>query len=129
MDDALGVDDDEEPMTPEEVVESIKDGDDTLLDLLDRGMKPGVNVRQNLNKLEPHPDAVGPHSSFKRGQDGKVSGYETYKSSHPRDPVRWRPEKRVDVSGRPHYNKATGKDVPTPHVQGRDVPGGVRPAE
>lgn len=27
-----------------------------------------------------------------------------------------------------HYNKATGDRVPTPHIQERGTPGGVRPA-
>jgi RHS repeat-associated protein len=81
------------------------------------------------NKLAPDPTAEGPHTSFKRGADGKVSGYETYKPSDPRNPNPWTSEKRVDVTGAPHYNKVTGQDVPTPHVQSPEVPGGVRPAE
>jgi hypothetical protein len=36
--------------------------------------------------------------------------------------------KRVDLEGAPHYNKLTRESVPTPHVQSRDIPGGVRPA-
>lgn len=28
-----------------------------------------------------------------------------------------------------HTNKLTKEDVPTPHVQGKSIPGGVRPAE
>ncbi len=81
------------------------------------------------NLLAPHPEAAGPHTSIKRGPDGRISGYETYKASDPRNPNPWTSEKRVDVIGAPHYNKVTGQDVPTPHVNGRDIPGGVRPAE
>jgi hypothetical protein len=36
--------------------------------------------------------------------------------------------KRVDITGDPHFNKATRQDVPTPHVHEKGVPGGVRPA-
>jgi len=32
-------------------------------------------------------------------------------------------------AGAPHVNKQTGESTPTPHVQGKGVPGGVRPAE
>jgi RHS repeat-associated protein len=91
--------------------------------------KANAKSGRTKNKLEPNPDADGPHTSYKRGADGKISGYETYKRSDARNPNPWTSEKRVDVTGAPHYNKVTGKDVPTPHVQGRDIPGGVRPAE
>jgi hypothetical protein len=66
---------------------------------------------------------------FKRGPDGAITGYETFEpQDNPHDPKPWRSEKRVDVGGRPHYNKETGRLVPTPHVQGRGITGGVRPA-
>ena len=88
----------------------------------------------NPNRLRPldgnngRPLAEGPHSVFKRGSDGRATNYETYGHAHPRNPNRWQSEKRVDVTGAPHFNKSTGERVPTPHVRGRDVLGGVRPA-
>lgn len=36
-------------------------------------------------------------------------------------------EKRFDGTGRGHYNKAMGQEVPTPHVNDPSCPGGVRP--
>ncbi|WP_186000560.1 polymorphic toxin type 24 domain-containing protein [Nocardia otitidiscaviarum] len=33
--------------------------------------------------------------------------------------------KRVDLTGKPHYDKATGMDIPTPHVV--DIVGNVDP--
>lgn len=89
-------------------------------------MRPADELGQPL--LQPR--AEGPHSVFKRGADGRVTGYETFTpQGNLRDPKPWRSEKRVDVAGKPHYNKATGRLVPTPHVQGLTIPGGVRPAE
>lgn len=88
----------------------------------------------NPNRLRPldgsngRPLAEGPHSVFKRGSDGRIAKYETYGRAHPRNPIPWQSEKRVDVTGGPHFNKSTGVRVPTPHVRGRDVLGGVRPA-
>jgi hypothetical protein len=38
--------------------------------------------------------------------------------------------KRTDLNpnSAPHTNKETGQPVPAPHTQGRNIPGGVRPA-
>lgn len=83
----------------------------------------------NPNRLRPVDNADGPHSAFKRGPDGRSTGYETYSpQSSPRNPNAWQSERRVDVTGREHFNKVSKIDVPTPHVRGREVPGGVRPA-
>ncbi len=89
--------------------------------------KPGGKPR--VNKLKPDSTAQGPHSTFKRGQDGKVSNH-----------VEWtadgHPVKRTDVTGSSHGG------VPTPHTHeygppnvnpqtGKTYPGretGVRPA-
>lgn len=38
-------------------------------------------------------------------------------------------EKRVDVTGAPHTNKITQQQVNTPHVDGKNIPGGVRSAK
>ncbi len=81
-------------------------------------------------RLEPDPNATGPHSTFKTDADGNVTHYATWKPNpYPDYPKPWIMEKRVDVVGDPHFNKVTGQTVPTPHAQGRGIPGGVRPAE
>ena len=83
------------------------------------------------NKLKPNKDANGDHTTFKRGDDGNIHKYETYektKTGH------FNPKKRYDGGkpdgspGAPHRNKKTGEAIPTPHVQGKGVDGGVRPA-
>jgi RHS repeat-associated protein len=84
---------------------------------------PPIEVRGG-NKLKPDPKAQGPHSTFKTDpKTGKVTGYTTW-TPNPSNPSGFDPRKRVDVKsgGRPH------RGVPTPHVQGRRIPGGVRPA-
>lgn len=86
----------------------------------------GVGKR-GKNKLTPHPDAQGPHSSFRRGEDGKVTHYEEYgPQSNPQNPNPWESKKRFDGVGGEHYNKTTGQDVSTPHMHDPTTPGGVR---
>jgi hypothetical protein len=78
------------------------------------------------NKLGPIPDAVGAHTTFKRGGDGKISNYATYEPN-PRSPSGFQEVKRVDITGRPHTNPDR-TIVPTPHV--KEVgQRGVRPAK
>ncbi len=48
--------------------------------------------------------------------------------SNSKNPSGFDSSKRVDITGGPHTNKVTGQDVPTPHVHGKDISGGVRPA-
>jgi len=80
------------------------------------------------NRLKPDPAAEGAHSTFKRDpQTGKVTGQAEWQPN-PRNPSGFDQAKRVDVTGDPHFNKATRQDVPTPHVHEKGVPGGVRPA-
>jgi hypothetical protein len=66
-------------------------------------------------------------STFVRDEAGRVKKYTTYGRSDPRDPVPFRPVKRFDRDGKPHFNKVTGEYVPTPHVHDPTAPGGVRP--
>ena len=77
------------------------------------------------NKLLPDPDAAGPHSTFKRGADGKVSNHAEW-TPNPRNPSGFDEVKRVDVTGRPHRNP-DGTIVPTPHTKVRGQRG-VRPS-
>lgn len=48
--------------------------------------------------------------------------------TNPCDPKPWQSVKRVDLEGAAHHNKITGESVPTPHVNSKSIPGGVRPA-
>jgi hypothetical protein len=92
---------------------------------------PPVTSRgRRTNRLEPNLDASGPHTTFKRDPvTGKIMGYETYtpQTNH-QNPNPWQSQGRFDLQGLPHFNKATGEYVPTPHVHDPTVPGGVRPA-
>ncbi len=79
---------------------------------------------RGANDLEPSSEAVGPHTTYRTDSQKRVIHYATWKEAHPRDPARWREEKRVDMVGASHYDKKTRTDVPTPHVHIGD---GARP--
>lgn len=87
---------------------------------------------RNKNKLKFDKDAVGDHTVFKRGDKGRIYKYETYEKTKTGN---FNPTKRYDggkpdgSAGTPHKKRKTGESIPTPHVQGKDVPGGVRPAQ
>lgn len=79
-------------------------------------------------RLAPNPLAEGPHVTFRTDkQTGLVTNYAEW-VPNPFHPEGWDLVKRVDLRGEAHYNKVLGIDVPTPHVQARGIPGGVRPA-
>lgn len=75
-----------------------------------------------------HIAADGAHTVFRVDKTkGRISHYETFvPQKNPKNPNPWSSEKRFDGQGPPHFNKATGSDVPTPHVHDPSVPGGVR---
>jgi RHS repeat-associated protein len=81
-------------------------------------------------RMKPIAGAQGPHTTFRVDpQTGRINHYETWRpQSNPRNPNPWDSTLRFDRTGAPHFNKITGKDVPTPHVHDPRVPGGVRPA-
>lgn len=83
---------------------------------------------QRRNHLQPDRNAVGPHSTYKRDQRDRISGYTEW-TPNTRNPSGFDEVKRVDLRGRSHYNKVTRQDVPTPHVVEKSTPGRVRPAE
>ena len=87
--------------------------------------KGRVNASRSDNKLKPNPGANGDHSSIKRDPSGKTTNTATYKKN-PKNPSGFDEVKRVDVTGKPHFDKKTGKSIPTPHVQEPKKP--VRPA-
>jgi hypothetical protein len=78
-------------------------------------------------RLRPDPQATGMHSTFITDDNGSVRKYATW---HPNEYTGgWTLDKRFDPTGKPHFNKKTGQMVPTPHVQGPSIEGGVRAAE
>jgi RHS repeat-associated protein len=77
------------------------------------------------NRLKPVASAEGPHSTFKRGQDGNISNTATYEPN-PKNPSGFDEVKRVDLTGAPHRGP-DGTKVPTPHVKEAGQKG-VRPA-
>ncbi|AVV80773.1 Virulence plasmid 65kDa B protein [Leptospira santarosai] len=100
--------------------------------------KSDIGSTRSSNKLAPYKDSpndkikasgVGHHTSFKQDKDGNIYKYETYgktKTGH------FDPKKRFDGGqpdgsiGKPHTNKITEKVYGTPHVQGKNISGGVR---
>ncbi len=74
-------------------------------------------------QTEPVSDADGPHTTIKKDGDGNITGTETW-NPNPKRPGGWDSKKRVDLNpnGAPH------RGIPTPHTQGKKIPGGVRPA-
>ncbi|MCK7627471.1 hypothetical protein MUU72_30995 [Streptomyces sp. RS10V-4] len=80
-------------------------------------------------RLRPHPDATGPHTTFRRdGTTGQVTHYaEWAPQDNPHDPAPWKMTKRVDMVGPAHFDRKTGVTIPTPHVNLPD--GRARPTE
>ncbi len=82
------------------------------------------------NKLKPDPNAQGAHTTFKMDAKGNVTGHAEWKPN-PQNPSGFDQVKRVDTQhahSRPHKNKVTKQEIPTPHTHDKTVPGGVRPA-
>jgi len=48
--------------------------------------------------------------------------------ANPLNPSGFDKVQRYDGIGKGHINKVTKQNVPTPHVNGKSIPGGVRPA-
>jgi RHS repeat-associated protein len=86
--------------------------------------KPKNSSPKSKNKLEPNKEAEGDHSTFQRGEDGKIHKYETYKKEKG---TNFSSKKRYDggkpdgSQGKPHIDKKTGKEIDTPHI---NEPGG-----
>jgi RHS repeat-associated protein len=88
-----------------------------------------VNSRR---RLAPHPDATGPHSSFKKDPlTGETTKYETYAfNTNPNNPNKWNMKKAYHGKGddKGHFNKVLDKRIPHPHVHEETTLGGVRNA-
>lgn len=84
------------------------------------------------HKLSPDDQASGNHTTFKHDNYGHIYKYETYEktSSGHYNPVKRFDGGKPDGSpGRSHINKQTRVEIPTPHIQGKRVPGGARVAK
>jgi hypothetical protein len=85
-----------------------------------------VQSSKGANNLKPNPDAGGDHSTFKMDKNGKITGTATYEKNPKNPKTGFQEKKRVDVEGGSHFDKKTGKEIPTPHVhEGKDT----RPAK
>ncbi|EJF54302.1 RHS repeat-associated core domain protein [Saprospira grandis DSM 2844] len=108
------------PKLPDQVVGAAK-----------KGFNSKKTGKKASNKLRPDKSAEGDHTTFKRDDYGKVFKYETYEKTRT---GHYNPIKRYDggkPNGDPGNTHANGKGVPipTPHVQGKGIPEGVRPPE
>nr|WP_235596375.1 RHS repeat-associated core domain-containing protein [Leptospira weilii] len=100
--------------------------------------KSDLGSTRSSNKLAPYKDspgdkikasAVGDHTSFKRDKDGNIYKYETYEKTKTGyfDPkIRGDGGQWDGRPGKAHENSVTGEKLNTPHIQGKDIPGGVR---
>ncbi|MBO9592708.1 MAG: hypothetical protein J7599_07330 [Niabella sp.] len=80
-----------------------------------------LNAGRGKNDLEPDPEAEGAHSTYKRDKNGEITNTATW-TPNPLNPSGYDIKKRVDVKGRPHFDKKTQRSIPTPHVQeGKNV--------
>ncbi|HEX7297382.1 MAG TPA: RHS repeat-associated core domain-containing protein [Solirubrobacteraceae bacterium] len=93
----------------------------------ERLLGAGINLARGARAAKEAKGLDGAFTTFERDASGRVKKYTTYARSDPRDPVPFRPVKRFDRDGKPHFNKVTGEYVPTPHVHDPTAPGGVRP--
>ena len=80
---------------------------------------------RGCSNLKPESSAKGDHTTFKRDvKTGKVTHYATYKKN-PLNPSGFDEVLRFDGVGGAHVNKLTLADIPTPHIHGKTIPGGV----
>ncbi|NNC19209.1 VCBS repeat-containing protein [Corallococcus exiguus] len=86
-------------------------------------VKVGGDGGRGANNLKPDLRAEGPHTTFKKDSQGRVTGYAEWQPN-PRNPTGFDQAKRVDTQ---HANPHTHNNVPTPHVHEKSAPGGVRP--
>jgi hypothetical protein len=89
---------------------------------------PGGGGGRGAKNLKPDPGASGPHSTRRTDGNGNTTNHAEWQPNA-RNPSGFDEVKRVDLQGRSHFNKVTGQNMPTPHTHGRDIPGGVRPAQ
>lgn len=85
------------------------------------------------NRIQPHKDATGDHSTFRRNPETGLNDYHSYRPQrNPQNPNKWETTKKFHHKNNNnqkklgHRNKATGKQIPEPHVHDPLTPGGVR---
>ena len=76
------------------------------------------NGCRSTNKLKPDSNSQNPHSTFKRGPNGNIEHYATYKPN-PKNPTGFDEVLRYDGVGKAH------RGIPTPHIHERNL---IRPA-
>jgi len=87
-----------------------------------------VSTGTRTKKVEPIKNADGAHTTWKTDpQTGKITRHETW-TPNARNPRGFDKVQSTDIKGVPHINKRTGEAIQTPHTQGKNIPGGVRPA-
>jgi len=85
-----------------------------------------------LKRLDADPKAEGDHTVWKTDGDGPFDGditrHETFEVDAQNPRTGFKSKQSTDIIGKAHRKKPTGEKVSTPHTQGKDIPGGVRPA-
>ena len=87
---------------------------------------PTVPTRSSRGKnhLQPDPDAIGTHSTFRRNAEGNVKHHAEW-TPNPQNPSGFDLAKRVDTQfAAPHIDRG----VSIPHTHEKTAPGGVRRA-
>jgi RHS repeat-associated protein len=98
-----------------------------IVKAIDSAGDTGKAAAQRTKRVAPNPDAKGPHTTWKTDENGNITRHETW-DPNARNPTGWDSRQSTDVQGGAHRNSKTGEPVPTPHTQGKDIDGGVRPA-
>ena len=110
-----------------EHLRDVERGAERTAEAVQKKQRPELTGR-GKNHLQPDGTAEGPHTTFRRNQEGHVTNCAQW-NPNPRQPVTGFDEvKRVDLTGKSHPNPATGQDVFPPHVHDKTTPGGVRSA-
>lgn len=82
----------------------------------------GSGEGRGKNDRKPDPQATGDHSVI----NGR--GTTTFEKNS-KNPSGFQQVERIDTKGAPHANKKTGKMIPVPHRQGKNIPGGIEPVD
>jgi hypothetical protein len=94
----------------------------------DSGVPDLTTMSAVKNRLSPISGAEGAHTTWKTDpQTGAITRHQTW-TANTRNPTGFDSKQSTDLTGKAHVNSLTGQPEPTPHTQGKDIPGGVRPA-
>ncbi|WP_368532990.1 polymorphic toxin type 24 domain-containing protein [Cytobacillus horneckiae] len=95
-----------------------------------KGTGGASGSKRTSNKLQADQSAEGAHNTFKRDKDGHIYKYESF--SEPRlvnGVKKFNLIKRFDGGKFDGTPGADHRGVPTPHINGKKIKGGVRPPE